>query len=309
VYDCSRLSTSDLKAACAAGLAPRHGEQPQVRTEGVTGGFIWYDVSLELPDRHGNFPTERGALLDAIDRQGLADPEGWGIPVASGAHAPPPGSFIVHHGHGVTGYTSDDLESARRVEKHLLDMKLPDVYIEDRHGNVIDESYDTPAEPPPQRVAGEPTEIERALMQAIEAAGFSVSGPGDVRAAEHGEPAWVCNARGALAEAQALRGREAAGQARYPEDARILAVARRHGIQNTLVHDRQLVAFVEAVGDTTRAQRDALAQALGAIANGTARDAQAVAKAALAQVAQPGYGTAPVVPVVSAAPSSPSPDL
>ncbi len=43
-------------------------------------------------------------------------------------------------------------------------------------------------------------ELRKVLIQAIEAEGFSVSGPTDVRAAEHGEPAWVCNARAALAE-------------------------------------------------------------------------------------------------------------
>ncbi|MWL91808.1 MULTISPECIES: hypothetical protein [Cupriavidus] len=48
-------------------------------------------------------------------------------------------------------------------------------------------------------------EVEAVLVQAIEASGFSVSGPTDSRAAEHGEPAWVCNARGALARANATR--------------------------------------------------------------------------------------------------------
>lgn len=38
------------------------------------------------------------------------------------------------------------------------------------------------------------------LVQAIEESGFLVSGPTDVRVAEHGEPAWVCNARAVLAE-------------------------------------------------------------------------------------------------------------
>lgn len=38
------------------------------------------------------------------------------------------------------------------------------------------------------------------LVQAIGSSGFSVSGPTDVRAAEHGEPTWVCNARSAIAE-------------------------------------------------------------------------------------------------------------
>jgi len=37
-----------------------------------------------------------------------------------------------------------------------------------------------------------------ALVQAIESMGFSVSGPTDHRAAEDGEPMWVCNARLAL---------------------------------------------------------------------------------------------------------------
>jgi len=40
------------------------------------------------------------------------------------------------------------------------------------------------------------------LVQAIEACGYSISGPTDSRAAEHGEPAWVCNARAAIAKAK-----------------------------------------------------------------------------------------------------------
>jgi hypothetical protein len=39
------------------------------------------------------------------------------------------------------------------------------------------------------------------LRAAIEGAGFLVSGPTDHRAAEHGEPVWVCNAREAIANA------------------------------------------------------------------------------------------------------------
>lgn len=39
------------------------------------------------------------------------------------------------------------------------------------------------------------------LVQAVESSGFSVSGPTDSRAAEHGEPAWVCNARAVIAKA------------------------------------------------------------------------------------------------------------
>jgi phosphoribosylamine-glycine ligase len=45
-------------------------------------------------------------------------------------------------------------------------------------------------------------ELLAAIVQAVESAGFSLSGPTDKRAAEHGEPAWVCNARAALAKAR-----------------------------------------------------------------------------------------------------------
>lgn len=38
------------------------------------------------------------------------------------------------------------------------------------------------------------------LIQAIESSGFSVPGPTDYRAAEHGEPHWVCNVRAMLAD-------------------------------------------------------------------------------------------------------------
>ena len=41
-------------------------------------------------------------------------------------------------------------------------------------------------------------ELERVLVQAVESTGHRISGPTDSRAAEHGEPAWVCNARAAL---------------------------------------------------------------------------------------------------------------
>jgi len=37
------------------------------------------------------------------------------------------------------------------------------------------------------------------LMEAIQASGFALSGPTDTRAAEDGEPAWVCAARAAIA--------------------------------------------------------------------------------------------------------------
>jgi hypothetical protein len=45
-------------------------------------------------------------------------------------------------------------------------------------------------------------EMLNVLVQAIEASGFSLSGPTDSRAAEHDEPAWVCNARAVIAKAR-----------------------------------------------------------------------------------------------------------
>lgn len=45
--------------------------------------------------------------------------------------------------------------------------------------------------------------LSAVLVQAIEAAGFTVAGPTDSRVAERGEPAWVCNARAALADSAA----------------------------------------------------------------------------------------------------------
>lgn len=41
--------------------------------------------------------------------------------------------------------------------------------------------------------------LKAVLIQAIEESGFTISGPTDWRAAEHGEPHWVCNARAVLA--------------------------------------------------------------------------------------------------------------
>jgi len=42
--------------------------------------------------------------------------------------------------------------------------------------------------------------LQSVLVQAIEASGYCVCGPTDVRAAENGEPVWVCNARTVLSE-------------------------------------------------------------------------------------------------------------
>lgn len=49
------------------------------------------------------------------------------------------------------------------------------------------------------RQAARSADLALTLINAIEGAGFAVAGPTDHRAAEHGEPQWVCNARAALA--------------------------------------------------------------------------------------------------------------
>lgn len=50
-------------------------------------------------------------------------------------------------------------------------------------------------------MAAAPSLLE-VLIQAVEESGFSLSGPTDHRAAEDGEPKWVCNARAAIAIAE-----------------------------------------------------------------------------------------------------------
>lgn len=47
-------------------------------------------------------------------------------------------------------------------------------------------------------------ELRKALEKAISESGFYLSGPRDWRAAEAGEPRWVCYARGVLADTEEL---------------------------------------------------------------------------------------------------------
>ncbi len=46
-------------------------------------------------------------------------------------------------------------------------------------------------------------DLTSTLIQAVESSGFSLSGPTDIRAAENGEPVWVCNARALIAKVMA----------------------------------------------------------------------------------------------------------
>jgi hypothetical protein len=50
------------------------------------------------------------------------------------------------------------------------------------------------------RAVNSHAQLVAALTQAVESSGFSLSGPTNPRAAEHGEPAWVCNARAVIAQ-------------------------------------------------------------------------------------------------------------
>ena len=51
------------------------------------------------------------------------------------------------------------------------------------------------------RLRAQNAELVAVLARAVESAGFSLGGPTDWRAAEHGESAWVCNARAVIARA------------------------------------------------------------------------------------------------------------
>lgn len=44
--------------------------------------------------------------------------------------------------------------------------------------------------------------LRSVLIQAVDESGYALSGPADPRAAEDGEPPWVCNARGVIADTQ-----------------------------------------------------------------------------------------------------------
>ena len=55
---------------------------------------------------------------------------------------------------------------------------------------------------PNARLIAAAPDLLAVLVQAVESCGWSLSGPTDSRAAENGEPAWVCNARAAIARAE-----------------------------------------------------------------------------------------------------------
>jgi len=81
-YNCDALSIDDLREVCVTGLTRGELWLPCVRAEAVDGRYFWRDVEDHMPEKHGPFESERAALLDAIDVEGVEDPSAWGIGMA-----------------------------------------------------------------------------------------------------------------------------------------------------------------------------------------------------------------------------------
>lgn len=98
------------------------------------------------------------------------------------------------------------------------------------------------------KLRGRRDALSQALVQAIEESGFMISGPTDVRAAEHGEPAWVCNARAVLAESTGSRKERADSPMTYAE-VQALAYPERFSVPNGYNGERTVVKL--AIINTT----------------------------------------------------------
>jgi hypothetical protein len=115
------------------------------------------------------------------------------------------------------------------------------------------------------------------LVNAIEQAGFAVSGPTDSRAAEHGEPPWVCNARllvakltqGHLANPD---GKALPHQVTFPTfcAGAIITPLLKHGRVAEVFFGGQSCGFVDALGidGLRQAHRSKVNNALYANTNG-----------------------------------------
>ena len=86
----------------------------------------------------------------------------------------------------------DRMQTRAGQERELLQQQL-------RTRNIDEDLEKKDSEKGQQQIAELQKKASHALEHAIEAAGFSVSGPTDIRAAENNEPVWVCNARAAIA--------------------------------------------------------------------------------------------------------------
>lgn len=135
---------------------------------------------------------------------------------------------------------------------------VTDAYAHDMGRNVVGHR----GQPRAQR---ELTDLEKVLIQAIEASGFSVSGPSSLLAAEDGEPAWVCNARGVLAVARSQPDHIASVELVIP------------GLAPEFVNEQSYTAAmrVARIGQTLKAWH-VLDESPGASTDGSASDEQAV---------------------------------
>ena len=78
-------------------------------------------------------------------------------------------------------------------------------------------SADTPEDEANARLIAAAPELIATLTDAVEDAGFSLSGPTDHRVAEDGEPKWVCRAREVIAKAYAVPSKPARVAPPLPE--------------------------------------------------------------------------------------------
>jgi hypothetical protein len=124
MYNCEDLDDAQLREVCQLALEPGELWRPYVKTEEKDGQFFWKDIEDGAPTRHGPFATERAALLDAVEVEGVEQPENWGIkwaepaaPAASTTQAPysPFHALYFDHIEPLAGVR--DLEGAARAMK------------------------------------------------------------------------------------------------------------------------------------------------------------------------------------------------
>lgn len=97
MYNCEDLDFAQLREVCEVALEPGELWRPYVKVEEKDGQFFWKDVEDGAPHLHGPFATERAALLDAIEVEGVEHPENWGIKWAEPAAPTTQASYSPFH--------------------------------------------------------------------------------------------------------------------------------------------------------------------------------------------------------------------
>ncbi|WP_199028433.1 hypothetical protein [Ralstonia sp. ASV6] len=122
-YNCHALSNEELREVCVIGLTRGELWLPCVRSEVIEGQHYWRDTEDQAPTKHGPFASERAALLDAIETEGVENPEAWGI-VMSRTSAGPGAPKYLDYVNGLPlqdalwwfiENASDDLESRTEI--------------------------------------------------------------------------------------------------------------------------------------------------------------------------------------------------